>query len=306
MSPNNEVAIFIDFENIRYGFLNQFNVEPDLQKLMAVGRKYGLVTFANAYSNFNEHPADYRRRLDIAGIQIREVPIGSSDMAMLTEIFVFLLDRANVSTIILMTGDSDFIRVVPLIRNRFGKQVVVCGVETRMSRDLIEAADKAEVLTKEAGGGPRLDVPLPKVEPKESKLVYVARPTDAPPRPDDYFVPSTGSPALEKHQIPGLSANSNIKVVAVPRKPDKVVEEVYLPVIQELNRTRRYMTFGFLKQHMTSDEHGLWLDGEVANRFLCSLKERGMIYEAWGPAPGRSEDMRFLRLETKHPDWIQA
>jgi hypothetical protein len=67
-------------------------------------------------------------------------------MAMLMDIIDCLLDRATVNTLILMTGDSDFIRVVARARNRFSKRVIIAGVPGSVSNDLIASADAADPL----------------------------------------------------------------------------------------------------------------------------------------------------------------
>lgn len=61
-------------------------------------------------------------------------------MEMLIEIFESLLDRPFLATYILMTGDRRFIRAATMIRNRYGKQVIIGGVRGSVSNDLIEAA----------------------------------------------------------------------------------------------------------------------------------------------------------------------
>lgn len=149
MAQQLEVGLFIDFENIRYGMLNNFGQEPDPQLLMDKARKYGPVAVAYAYADFTQHPSGYRRKLEVAGITPRDVPRrspdvvhkSSADMAMLMDIIDCLLDRPNVSTLVLMSGDSDFIRVTVRARNRFGRQIVICGVPGSVSSDLIESAD---------------------------------------------------------------------------------------------------------------------------------------------------------------------
>lgn len=149
MTTPHEVGLFIDFENVRYGLLNNYGVEPDPQALMEKARKYGPVAVAYAYADFTQHPAIYRRKLEVAGITPRDVPRrspdvahkSSADMAMLMDIIDCLLDRPYVQTLVLMTGDSDFIRVTARARHRFGKQVVIAGVPGSVSSDLIESAD---------------------------------------------------------------------------------------------------------------------------------------------------------------------
>src|SRR5512142_3057155 len=152
MAENGEVALFIDFENVRYGLKNNYAREPDPQLLMAKARKYGPVALALAYADFTEHPDYFRRKLEVAGITPRDIARrspdvahkSSSDMAMLMDIIDCLLDRPTVHSLILMTGDSDFIRVVARARHRFGKKVVIAGVPGSVSNDLISAADAAD------------------------------------------------------------------------------------------------------------------------------------------------------------------
>src|SRR5512140_1063528 len=152
MSENGEVALFIDFENVRYGLKNNYSREPDPQMLMAKARKYGPVALAMAYADFTEHPDYFRRKLEVAGITPRDIARrspdvahkSSSDMAMLMDMIDCLLDRPSVNTLMLMTGDSDFIRVVARARHRFGKRVVIAGVPGSVSNDLIASADVAD------------------------------------------------------------------------------------------------------------------------------------------------------------------
>lgn len=151
-----EVALFLDFDNVRYGYLNTYRQEPDPQDLMAKARQYGRVVVAVAYADFTEHPLPYRRGLEVAGITPRDIPkrggrrhASSSEMAMLMDIIDCLLDRPSVQTYVLMTGDSDFVRVVARARHRFGKRVIISGVPGTISQDLIASADDADLLIPE-------------------------------------------------------------------------------------------------------------------------------------------------------------
>lgn len=172
MATQLEVGLFVDFENIRYGMLNNVGREPDCQELMEKARKYGPVAVAFAYGDFTQHPAMFRRKLEVAGITPRDVPRrspdvvhkSSADMAMLMDIIDCLLDRPYVNTLVLMTGDSDFIRVTARARNRFSKQVVISGVPGSVSNDLIESADLYDPLRLD------LDAIVDPVEPPDDGL----------------------------------------------------------------------------------------------------------------------------------------
>jgi uncharacterized LabA/DUF88 family protein len=162
MATQLEVGLFVDFENIRYGMLNNYGGEPDCQDLMDKARKYGPVAVAYAYADFTQHPSVFRRKLEVAGITPRDVPRrspdvvhkSSADMAMLMDIIDCLLDRPYVNTLVLMTGDSDFIRVTARARNRFNKQVVISGVPGSVSNDLVESADLYDPLRMEINEPP--------------------------------------------------------------------------------------------------------------------------------------------------------
>lgn len=135
-----EVGLFIDLENIRYSFLNVYQIEPNVSALIEKARKHGRVSVAMAYADFNEHPQWVRRGLDVAGIAARDIPVrrflrdgqerlkSSADLHMLMDIMETALDRPQVSTYVIMTGDSDYIRVITWIKNRFDKRVIVSGV----------------------------------------------------------------------------------------------------------------------------------------------------------------------------------
>jgi hypothetical protein len=155
-TPLAEVALFLDFDNVRYGYLNTYRQEPDPQDLMAKAREYGRVVVAIAYADFTQHPLHYRQSLEVAGITPRDIPkrggrghTSSSEMVMLMDIIDCLLDRPSVETYVLMTGDSDFVRVVARARHRFGKQVIISGVPGTISQDLIASADGADLLIPE-------------------------------------------------------------------------------------------------------------------------------------------------------------
>ena len=68
MDRPREVALFVDFENIRYSVLNTYHRELSGSMLMEIGRRYGLVTLARSYADFEEHPERVQRDLQVSGI----------------------------------------------------------------------------------------------------------------------------------------------------------------------------------------------------------------------------------------------
>ncbi len=268
MSENGEVALFIDFENIRYGLKNTFGLEPDPQKLMEKARKYGPVALATAYADFTEHPEFYRRKLEVAGISPRDIPRrspdvahkSSSDMAMLLDIIDCLLDRPSIATLILMTGDSDFIRAVARARYRFNKRVVVSGVPGCVSNDLIAAADANDPISEE-GWTP------------------IAR--------------DSGSNGKE----PALMDTASVQT-----SPE--AEKRLIKLIDYLDRTRPYLTFLFVKTHALSPSNQLELTPMQVDVLLTSFKERGILQEEIREVEGRT--LRLLLFQRNHADVTAA
>ena len=270
MSESGEVALFIDFENIRYGLKNTFGLEPDPQKLMEKARKYGPVSLATAYADFTEHPDFYRRKLEVAGISPRDVPRrspdvvhkSSSDMAMLLDIIDCLLDRPSISTLVLMTGDSDFIRAVARARYRFNKRVIISGVPGCVSNDLVASADASDPVMEEGW------LPLPREVNGNGR--------EPPPAPAPEAAPLANAPEAERR---------------------------LLKLIDYLERTRPYLTFLFVKTHALSPSNQLDLNPIHVDAILTSFKERGILQEEVREVEGRT--LRLLLFQRTHPD-VQA
>ncbi len=268
MSENGEVALFIDFENVRYGLKNTYGIEPEPQKLMEKARKYGPVALANAYADFTEHPEFYRRKLEVAGISPRDIPRrspdvahkSSSDMAMLLDIIDCLLDRPTVTTLILMTGDSDFIRAVARARYRFNKKVVVSGVPGCVSNDLIAAADINDPIFEE-GWTPIVREPVTLGKPY---------------------------PTLDTSEFPDLQ-QAEIKL---------------LKLIEYLDRTRPYLTFLFVKTHALAPSNQVELTPMQVDMILTGFKERRILEEEIRDMEGRT--LRLLHFRREHPEVLRA
>lgn len=272
MAENGEVGLFIDFENVRYGLKNNYAREPDPQMLMAKARKYGPVALALAYADFTEHPDYFRRKLEVAGITPRDIARrspdvahkSSSDMAMLMDVIDCLLDRPTVNTLMLMTGDSDFIRVVARARHRFGKRVVISGVPGSVSNDLIAAADSAD----------------PIVEPDW-----------APAAPPEMTNPVS--------LVSSLPPESEAMEVHVDSETLSDVERRLIRLIDYLDRTRPYLTFLFVKTHALSPNNQLNLSPMQVDLVLTQFKERGILRDELREVEGRT--LRLLHFRRDHP-----
>jgi uncharacterized LabA/DUF88 family protein len=154
-----EVAVFVDFENIRYSTINSFGREPDPIAWRDKALHYGLMAVARAYADFDQHPLPVRNRLDVAGFEAQHYPakrttdnqgrekiVSRSDLNFAIDIINTALARPDIKTFLLFTGDKDFIRVVTTLRNRLGRRVVIVGVPGSVSPDLVAAAGEEDPL----------------------------------------------------------------------------------------------------------------------------------------------------------------
>jgi predicted RNA-binding protein with RPS1 domain/uncharacterized LabA/DUF88 family protein len=167
-----EVALFVDLENIREGARQMFGAELPPAVLIEKARRYGLVNIARAYADFDRVPPETRREMEVCGITAVTAHAHAVDghdrstaaLDLLMDLIETLLDRSGIPTVLLMSGDRDFLRVVTMARNRFGKEVVVCGVPGTVSPDLIAAAGgNYDPLEPVGGGAAAAPAPAPTV-----------------------------------------------------------------------------------------------------------------------------------------------
>lgn len=160
---SDEVAVFIDFENLRYGLLNNYGQEPCFQPLVEKAKQYGRPSVMRAYADFSEHPPHLTRQLQVSGVEAINVPVkrssyvqagkpvervkNAADMVLALDAIIEALeaDRSGKSKVfLLVTGDRDYVKLVTLLRNRFGQRVVISGVPGSVAGDLVTAAGEAD------------------------------------------------------------------------------------------------------------------------------------------------------------------
>lgn len=157
-----ELAVFVDFENIRYSTINSFGREPDPILWRDMAMKHGLMGVARAYADFDQHPEAVRTRLDVAGFEAfhypakrvtdatgRERYTSRSDLNMAVDIINTALVRPDLTTFMIFSGDKDFIRLVTTLRNRLGKRVIIAGVPGSVSPELVAAAGESDLIEME-------------------------------------------------------------------------------------------------------------------------------------------------------------
>ncbi|MBI4232935.1 MAG: NYN domain-containing protein [Chloroflexi bacterium] len=158
-----EVAVYVDLENLRYSLLNIFGQEPDFGKLVEKAKKYGRPSVMRAYADFTEHPEFIRQQLHIAGIEAISVNVkrirrpgerrgvervkNAADMILALDAIIEAMDadsNRKKKVFLLVTGDADYIRLVTNLKHRFGQRVIVAGVPESIANNLVTAADSSD------------------------------------------------------------------------------------------------------------------------------------------------------------------
>ena len=152
-----DVALYIDWENIKYSLLNKENRLPNAMAIKEAAAKFGRVVAAKAYANWQEgqHLRD-PNDLYSAGIEPIYVPTvilgfgdtpdgpprrkNSIDVKLAVDCVDASLSNTNISTFVLVTGDGDFVHLINTLRLR-GKRVVVIGTSWSTSWQLTSSAD---------------------------------------------------------------------------------------------------------------------------------------------------------------------
>jgi uncharacterized protein (TIGR00288 family) len=141
---HNTIAVFIDFENIYYSSLNNYGEEPDLMIIRNLCEKKGGIASIQAFGDwvrFNDQISS----LQTSGIQPVFTPLSRSEKSSAdTYICVYAMKRfmqnENINTLILVTGDRDFIPLLNELRS-LGKNTYLMGVPGSIARDLVNVAD---------------------------------------------------------------------------------------------------------------------------------------------------------------------
>jgi uncharacterized LabA/DUF88 family protein len=184
-----DLAVFIDWENIYISTVSEYNAKPNVSAILEKAREYGRIVSATAYADWTDGdfrdapPTLYSNGISPRYISARYFPGGKShkrrtnsiDVMLAVECSDFLHNHPQVDTYVLVTGDGDFIPLVSLLRSR-GKKVVVIGVSEATSYHLIESADDfisyASLLEEERAARARDKGPKKKAADPFKELVH--------------------------------------------------------------------------------------------------------------------------------------
>ena len=145
----NDVALFIDWENIKFSLVNA-GFQPNVSSIYETAKGYGRIVIARAYADWQEewHLDDPARLYD-AGIEPVYVPTrrrgerrkNSVDVKLASDCIEVCHNYRTIKTFVLCSGDADFLHVVNILRP-YGKRVVLISVSWTTSMHLVGGVDE--------------------------------------------------------------------------------------------------------------------------------------------------------------------
>jgi uncharacterized LabA/DUF88 family protein len=145
-----DVAILIDWENLKWGLSNTHGLVPNITSLLDAAHDYGRLVVARAYGDWTDPllavdaPNLYRSGIEPIYAQGRRKdgkPLkNSADVRLTVDAVSMCSQLSHVKTYILVTGDGDLIHPLNYIR-LCGRRVVIFAVEETVSDLLSTAAD---------------------------------------------------------------------------------------------------------------------------------------------------------------------
>lgn len=171
--PENEVAVFWDYENVR---VNAEGLKvPVAEKLVEYSKTIGHVRVKRVYSDWSRVNPAINRALYSLGFDPIHVSMGKAN-SVDVKIAVDCLDTAmlypEINNFIIVTGDKDFISVVNWLKDN-RRNVIIIGKSDVVSEHLLLSADhfvsleefsKLDTLEEEL---PEIETPLKKSSSKK-------------------------------------------------------------------------------------------------------------------------------------------
>jgi uncharacterized protein (TIGR00288 family) len=150
-----DVAVFIDFENVYVSVREKFDATPNFELIMDRCEDYGRIIIARAYADWYRYPR-VTSALFANGVEPMYVPTyyydrevgrtgraikNSVDIHLCIDVMRTLYAQTHIVKFVLVTGDRDFIPLVNAIRQH-GKEVIVIGIGGAASAHLAQSADE--------------------------------------------------------------------------------------------------------------------------------------------------------------------
>ncbi len=142
MSSTQDVAVFLDFDNLALGLPEQgFDIDRIMDRLLDRGR----VLVRRAYADWTRWRSA-RKALHSAGFELIDTPPSTwggkngADIRIVVDALDLAFSRPHLGGFVVISGDSDFCPLVTKLRE-YGKEVTGLGVRGAVSKLLVQSCD---------------------------------------------------------------------------------------------------------------------------------------------------------------------
>jgi uncharacterized protein (TIGR00288 family) len=145
-SQENNLALFIDFDNIALGLRASRRKRFDVRLVLGRLLEKGKIIVKKAYADWS-HFAEYKDKLHSAGIELIDIPKrqmtgkNSADIRLVVDAMDLCYTKEHLDTFVIVSGDSDFSPLVSKLREN-DKSVIGMGVRKSSSDLLIKNCDE--------------------------------------------------------------------------------------------------------------------------------------------------------------------
>jgi len=158
-----EVAIFVDYENVYWGLINQYNFKPQLPHLISLILKElakdGNLLIKNAYADWERmefhgaqstfkkagvEPAFTLSKKTVKGAV--SVWKETADATLMLDAQQIMYERPEIDEFVLVTGDRGCLDLIHRLASR-SKRVKICALESAIATELSDAVGADNVIS---------------------------------------------------------------------------------------------------------------------------------------------------------------
>lgn len=155
--PSDRAIVFIDIENVGYGFVNTYHYPLDWQRLLDFIQSSNPNNVIIAFAKFHSQTryvvsSSVEKFLRNRGVIIRPVPENQygkqlSDIMIINALWETAIDvQGQIKHLVLVSGDGDFAATLRGIKDRFDYTISVYALRNCLSSDLIVLSDNVYLL----------------------------------------------------------------------------------------------------------------------------------------------------------------